>query len=192
MAWIESHQELRNHPKTKRLARLLNISIAAAIGHLHMFWWWAMDYADNGDVSQYDPEDIADAGGWEGDAQTFLDAMINCGPGNRCGFIDRAENGMYIHDWDEYIGKLLERRQRNKESVHKSRNKNVGDTLATCNANVTPTNENVGDTLEATVPNRTVPTVPNQPNQQIKDTTQHGGDGVRRSHNGHSRHNDRA
>jgi 5-methylcytosine-specific restriction endonuclease McrA len=114
MAWIESHQELRNHPKTKRLARQLGISVAAAIGHLHLFWWWSMDYAENGNLTKYDPEDIADAAGWEGNPQAFLDAMINCGPGGAAGFIDKQGEEIFVHDWQEYIGRLLEHRESSK------------------------------------------------------------------------------
>ena len=36
MAWIEAHQELRNHPKTKKAARLLGISRPQMIGHLFL------------------------------------------------------------------------------------------------------------------------------------------------------------
>jgi hypothetical protein len=121
MAWIESHQELRNHPKTKRLARQLGISIAAAIGHLHLFWWWAMDYADNGDLSNFNPEDLADAAGWDGDAQAFVEAMITCGPGETFGFIDKVDGKLHIHDWEEYIGKVINRRKKNAEYVKKSK-----------------------------------------------------------------------
>ena len=87
MAWSESHQELRDHPKTKRMARRLGISVPAAIGHLHCLWWWAMDYAPDGDISDYDAEDIADAAMWDGDAEQFLQALIDCGPGASHGFI---------------------------------------------------------------------------------------------------------
>ena len=52
MAWIESHQELRHHYKTKRLARELKVTVAAAIGHLHCLWWWAIDFAPDGDLSK--------------------------------------------------------------------------------------------------------------------------------------------
>jgi hypothetical protein len=61
MAWLESHQDLRDHPKTARLRRRLGVSLPAAIGHLHLLWWWALTYADDGDLSGYDPDVIADA-----------------------------------------------------------------------------------------------------------------------------------
>ena len=39
MAWIESHQEIWRHPKTKKLARLLSVSVPTAVGHLHGIWY---------------------------------------------------------------------------------------------------------------------------------------------------------
>jgi len=39
VAWIESHQTLGQHPKTRKLARLLNISAPTAVGHLQFLWW---------------------------------------------------------------------------------------------------------------------------------------------------------
>lgn len=99
MPWIESHQDLRTNPKAKRLARILEIPLAQAIGHLHMLWWWALDHAEDGDVSRFDSFDIADAAGWDGDEKAFLDALINCGPSDKHGFI---EPSMKLHDWGEF------------------------------------------------------------------------------------------
>lgn len=109
MAWIESHQELWRHPKTKKLARLLHISIPTAVGHLHGLWYWAMDFAQDGDLTPYDAEDIADAVMWEGDAQEFLDALVESK------YADETEHGIVIHDWLDYAGGLLESKARKRE-----------------------------------------------------------------------------
>lgn len=117
MAYIESHQELARHPKTRRLARVLGISLPTAVGHLQFLWWWAMDYAQDGDLSRYDAADIADAALWEGDAEVFLEALIDCGPGGGAGFVDRTEAGRALHDWHEYGGKLHAERRKNAERM---------------------------------------------------------------------------
>ena len=109
MAWIESHQELWRHPKTKKLARLLQISIPTAVGHLHGLWYWAMDFAQDGDLSAYDAEDIADAVMWDGDAKKFLDALVEAK------YADATEHGIVIHDWFDYAGGLLESKARKRE-----------------------------------------------------------------------------
>jgi hypothetical protein len=67
MLWIESHTNLAGHPKTKKFCRLLKTTIPQAIGHLHCFWWWAMEYAQDGEITGYSPEDIAEVAMWEGD-----------------------------------------------------------------------------------------------------------------------------
>lgn len=112
MVWIESHQEIAQHPKTRRLARYLGVSIPDAIGRLHLLWWWAMNYAEDGDLSGFDPEELADATLWEGDGAALKDALI------RSGFLD--ENG-HIHDWDDYAGKLIDRRKANADRMRAAR-----------------------------------------------------------------------
>lgn len=109
MAWIESHQAVGSHPKTKKLARLLGVSLPAAVGHLHYLWWWALDFAQDGDLSRYDAYDIKDATHWDGDEDKMLEALIDTG------YIDVYEDGTFhLHDWTEYAGKLLERRAKDR------------------------------------------------------------------------------
>jgi hypothetical protein len=43
MAWIKSHEELAQHAKTKKAARMLGIGIPQLIGHLNLLWWWTMN-----------------------------------------------------------------------------------------------------------------------------------------------------
>lgn len=108
MAWIESHQEVGRHPKTKKLARLLGISLPAAVGHLHYFWWWALDFAQDGLLDKFDHYDLADAMQWDGDPDLLVESLISSG------YIDDTEDGLVIHDWGEYAGKLLERRAKDR------------------------------------------------------------------------------
>lgn len=76
-----------------------------------------MDFAQDGDLSRYDAEDIADGAMWEGDAQKFLGALI------QAGFVDQDEHGIYLHDWYDYAGKLIERRKADAERKRKERSK---------------------------------------------------------------------
>ncbi len=116
MAWLESHQALRAHPKTMKLARLLGISRPCVIGHLHCLWWWAIDYAQDGEVSRFDALDLAIGAEWEGDESAFVDALVTAG------FLDRSEDGcLTIHHWNDYAGKLIERRERNAERMREAR-----------------------------------------------------------------------
>lgn len=117
MAWIESHQGLARHIKTKRLARRLKVSIPTTIGHLHLLWWWAMDNLPDGRLTALEPEDIADEMMWTGDAADLLEAL------KETGFVDQVENDLYIHDWHDYIGRLLERRKKETDRKREYRSK---------------------------------------------------------------------
>jgi hypothetical protein len=117
MAWIEVHQALRDHPKLGRLARRLSISKPQAVGHLVFLWFWSTDYASDGDLSPFDAQEIAEAAGWDGDADIFVSGLIYAG------FVDQNNAGGpgQIHDWQEYGGKLADRRKANAERQRKHR-----------------------------------------------------------------------
>lgn len=150
MAWIESNQELGRHPKMKKLARLLSISWPEAVGYLHYLWWWALDYAQDGDLSKYEYGDIADAVMWQGDPIEFVNALFESG------FLDKTEDdGLIIHDWFDYAGRLIEKRVANRERMRRARAKAKGE----CAPNVQNTNNARAGATEqnSTVPNSTVP-----------------------------------
>ena len=124
MAWIELHQKLPAHPKTKRLVRALGLKvpqdIPQVVGHLCMFWLWCIDYAIDGSLESMSAQDIADAAGWYGDPELFLRAMVDEH------FVDVDEDGSHVvHDWDDYIGRLIDyrakERKRNAEKQRRHR-----------------------------------------------------------------------
>ena len=121
MAWIKSDQSLANHPKLILLARELQISKVEALGHLHLLWYWVLEYADDGELKYLDL--IPDACEWSGDQQVFLDALI------KYGFIDTTydpENNFteyHVHDWLDYSGALYEKRLYNRLKKQESRDK---------------------------------------------------------------------
>jgi len=151
MAWIESHQELARHPKTKKLSRLLGVSLPAAVGHLHFFWWWAMDYAQDGDISRYDMDEVADACGWEGEPKILHHALFGSG------FIEGGEGEYHIHDWHDYAGRLIEKREQNRERKKKSRARHAPVTQES-QGNPDDGHDGHGATEpNPTIPNHTVP-----------------------------------
>ena len=120
MAWIESHQELGRHPKLLRLAKQLDISCPTAVGHLHYLWWWALDYAQNGRLDRLGSAEVASAAEWEGDPGAFMEALI------KSGFLDEDQS---IHDWHDYAGRLIIRREANKQRMRHIRALHVSHTL---------------------------------------------------------------
>lgn len=112
MAWIKSHQSLERHPKLYRLMDKLGIHKAQAIGHLHCFWWWALEYAPSGDISNLTIKEIARGGQCDEDAQKFINALIYSG------FVEKDDAGMRIHDWERYAGDYqrgIEKQQRYRD-----------------------------------------------------------------------------
>lgn len=122
--WIQVQQELRHHPKTRRLSRELNISERDAVGMVVFLWWWCIDYAKDGNLSVKPGEtkegkwgDIAEALGWDpSDADALINALIYAG------FLDSdMETYLTVHDWNKYTGKLLEEKERQAEYMRNRR-----------------------------------------------------------------------
>ena len=140
MAWIEAHQELRNHPKTKKAARLLGISRPQMIGHLFCLWWWCLDYSANGNLAAFDNADIADGAEWDGDPDRFVQSLVDCGPSDRPGFLVDNGNGLEVKDWCDYGGKYITKRDQGRE-----RQRNFRIKKRQSNADVTDGNVSVTD-----------------------------------------------
>jgi hypothetical protein len=120
MAWIESHTNLARHPKTRRLCRILNLSVPAAVGHLHLFWHWVLEFAPSGILEGYSAEDIADGAYWTGDPDQFIEALI------AAGFLENDGGMLVVHDWRDYAGRLLADRER-KRSARRANEEHMSD-----------------------------------------------------------------
>ena len=119
MAWTKMDTTLFRNRKLKRLARLLKLDIPHAMGHLAMLWANVLDMADDGDISKWSKEDIAEYAGWSGDPALFYSAMVNGGDG----FIDERDGRLIIHDWWTYAGAFLTSRyQKNKPRLEQIKN----------------------------------------------------------------------
>lgn len=163
LAYIESHQTLRDHPKLKRLARMLGLKRAHAVGHLHCLWWWALDYAQDGDVTHFADEDLADAAEWDGDPAAFCRALEGCGVGGGAGFLERTEDDrLLLHDWWDYAGRLIDQRQKNAERMRQKR--------AGAHADAVSNEDSARAThVQRTFPARAGATVPYQDTNQDTD-----------------------
>lgn len=153
MAWIESHQSLSKHRKTIRAAGRLAVDRHKLIGHLHELWWWALDNVGvDGCLGDMDAFEIATAAEWDGDPEAFVEALIEAG------FIDRDPdtNALYLHDWYDYAGKLIEAREAERERSRRRRAaaKTRTSQKATAGQPVVDRRSSGGQPL---APNRTVP-----------------------------------
>lgn len=173
MAWIEVHQSLPTHAKTMEMSLLLDIPEVYCMGHVVSLWLWALDNAADGWVNVARPMVIARAARWPGEPGRFVDALLGAG------FLD--DDGM-IHDWDDYTGRLMERRERVREQTrHRTRawrdrlrltapeSEGPVTQLVTRHKSVGDAPVTLGDA--PTVPN---PTVPNRTRSKESSTTPKG------------------
>lgn len=109
MAWIESHQNIKEHKKTYLLMESLGCSKRDAIAIVHMVWWWCLDNALNGHI-EVPSIAIKAATEWETDADKLVDGLL------ASGWLERHPNGgLLVHDWHHYCGALVEKRLERKE-----------------------------------------------------------------------------
>ena len=123
----------------------LKITKPQAIGHLHLLWWWCVDYAQTGVFSLYSNAQIAQAAHWTNDAQKFIDALLETK------FLDKDSNGILsVHDWMDFCGDMMHKRISRLEAKRKRL------TMA----------DNGGQNLPT---NPTVPYLPNHTNAEAFD-----------------------
>lgn len=111
--YVQSYTTLRLHPKISRLKPLLSaaagepVTRAHIVGWLHLLWHWTLEYSPGGqgDLSAFTAQEIADAAEWPHNPQAFVDALIEAG------WLDRADTHLRVHDWWDYAGEMLRKRQ---------------------------------------------------------------------------------
>lgn len=143
MAWYEAHQTLAKHPKTLKLASLLKVERRYAVGLLHDLFSWALDSAKkDGTLPGIGSMEIAAALDFMGKkGESVVNALVESG------YIEDADGTYKIHDWYDYAGKLIDKRENDKRRKNEWRERGR-------NAEGTQTKR--GNPL-VTVPNRTVP-----------------------------------
>lgn len=114
---------LPGHRKLKKLARVLGVSKAEALGRLALVWIWAAEYAPDGVIPPaFDALDVADAAEFPGSPDSFVDALLEAG------FLDLSTDGVLaIHDWRAYSGKLIANRVKARERKAAYRERQRGE-----------------------------------------------------------------
>ena len=116
MAWIKVDQSLRDHRKLLIAADILDICPAYLMGMIISLWLWSLDNVPTGNLDGISARMIARAAQWDGDAQSFVDALTEAG------FLDEeADGSLEIHNWHTWTGKLLDKRQHEKDRSSRRR-----------------------------------------------------------------------
>jgi hypothetical protein len=156
VAWLEIHQSIKDHRKLLAAADALDMAPAHVAGHIIFFWLWALDNAPSGEISDISARNIARAAQWEGSPESFLSALVESG------LVDKTGERLFIHDWSDYAGKLIDQRVADRERKRQSRAsaKAKNSDSVTCPENVQRTsvgqNKDVQGKSVATVQNTTV------------------------------------
>lgn len=94
-----------DHPKTRALARLLQLPSYAATGLLEHLWQWTARYSPDGGIGRWADAEIADGIGWEKDAGDLVRALLEARLVD-----DSASCRLVVHDWPEHA----------EDSVHRA------------------------------------------------------------------------
>ena len=126
--WVAVHDQVLG-VKSRKLASAIGCSQNEVIGILVRLWLWGLINADrDGKVLYVDEAEIAGAlslGHTPGiDPQKAVEQLVECG------YLDRTEDGIYIHDWAEwqsYWYSRLDRRAKDSERKRRERDAKRGD-----------------------------------------------------------------
>lgn len=116
MAWIRVESDLPDHPKSDELDALLGVTRSWT--HVVQLWLWASRFRPKGNLDGLPDERIAKCAGWVGDATKFVHAL------RQVRFLD-PDSG--IHDWNDFQGKMLKRKAKDRIRKRVERRGNKGN-----------------------------------------------------------------
>lgn len=100
-----------HHPKTRRLKKLIGEApLYQVVGLLETLWQFAAEYADDGDLGRYSPEEIADWLEWKGDPAELLEHLV------AARWLDRSDGRLVIHDWQDHCPEFVKKRHSRKKT----------------------------------------------------------------------------
>lgn len=101
MIWIESHTNLLRHRKLVELAKALRLRPVYLMGHLHALWHVALEQQEDGNLSAWSDEFIAESSAYPGDAHQYVRLLTEHG---------WLDPNRVLHDWLDYAGRYLIRK----------------------------------------------------------------------------------
>ncbi len=111
-----------DHPKTLRLAKLLQIERWGAVGILESLWHFTARHAIRGDIGRWSDEDICEAIGWEQEPGKLIDALVEAG------WLDRDEvHRLLVHDWHDHADDTVKKTLRNRQEAFATLPENSGN-----------------------------------------------------------------
>jgi hypothetical protein len=96
------------HPKFRSLMRCLELPQYAVVGLLESVWTLAAQFADDGDLSRFSAQEIADYAGYEGDAENLVNALVSSR------WLDGCIGALAVHDWLDHCPHYVHDRRRKR------------------------------------------------------------------------------
>ena len=155
-SWLPIYETLPHHPKVRALAKALKCHRHEAIGLLIDLWCWCLRNAEDGDLSGMESSELsAVILQRTRTGRATLKQVLN-----ETGWMD----GDRLHDWDEYIGELLQIRTRkranNRERQQRYRD---GQRNALHNNQITPSTSSHNTEQQKEEGKKRVPAPANHP-----------------------------
>lgn len=121
-----------DHRKRRKLRQLLGPGSTDYL--LNLWLSTAMNHPD-GVLGGMDEGDVALEAHWDGDANTFVQAMLDAG------FLDKTDNGYALHDWREHQGFVIHAHERQEKARKAADARWHKKNAATCNADGNASNQ---------------------------------------------------
>lgn len=98
------------HPKFKRLQKKLKLPTYAVAGLLELLWMLTAQYSpEDGELTRFSAEEIADYCDFEGDSDSLVDALVEAR------WLDRDADSLRVHDWADHRPGYIEERIQKRE-----------------------------------------------------------------------------
>lgn len=107
-----------SHPKFRTLQRILGLPQYSVVGLLESLWMLASQFTDEGDITRFSAQQIADYAGYDGDAESLIDQMVESK------WLDRIDGRLLVHDFLDHAPSFIYERnkKRNQRKATQSGN----------------------------------------------------------------------
>jgi hypothetical protein len=110
LPWIQVATDIRSHPKFIRLGIELQDPMAWA--YVVAFWMWTAEHAGDGRIEGKGADCVIEhAAGWRGPTGALVSACV------RIGLLDEISNGFAVHDWQDYAGAHIDKRDKERSRL---------------------------------------------------------------------------
>lgn len=90
-----------SHPKMTRFMHRLKLRRWGAVGLIESLLHFTQQFAPNGDLTKYSPEELAEALGWAREPELLFEALVHCK------WLDLKDGKTLVHDWSQHCDRYV-------------------------------------------------------------------------------------